>query len=260
MSANAPGLPNPSRAAIAAFHAGTLRGAPLMRALATARWQIPAAAKSAGGAAVKRVSWHEDEWHLCLFSDTAAIQAARARIGAGALGDEFLETRGGFVFGHADDQVGFVELDPFSPQSLHFKAPQFAMLRHWADTLRVEDAIDTILQEQRRFAEILAFEGYFIVLAERDGRTRIALAPDDRERALAAVFTAPDAAEAYLAAHPEAGEATEIAGPELFARLAALPLDGFVVNCAGPVAPRGFAKAFADVVIERGGAGDGPAR
>jgi len=96
---------------------------------------------------------------------------------------------------------------------------------------------------------------YLLAVVNLDGSYQLALAPDDKGRRLAAVFTYDDAFEAFL---PE-GEAlhaegqllqVELAGPKLFEQLAQMSLDGLVFNCRGPARPIAFAQPFIAAILE----------
>lgn len=85
-----------------------------------------------------------------------------------------------------------------------------------------------------------SFEHYLLPLVEDEqGRLHMALAPDQQQRALVAVFTAEDAAQRFLqAAGDKLGKIHMdlIDGEKLFTQLNLLPLEGLVFNCYGPVA------------------------
>ena len=81
------------------------------------------------------------------------------------------------------------------------------------------------------------------------------MAPDTKGRALAAVFTADDAYDAFAPdAKAQAGadpvQRLQLSGVALFNILQKLQIDGIVFNCAGPVTPVAFAAAFTRVVLE----------
>ena len=83
---------------------------------------------------------------------------------------------------------------------------------------------------------------------------RLVMAPDQKGRTLAAVFTSEDACEAFL---DEAGKqgGTQLepliyAGKNLFELLSKMDLTGIVFNCSGPTPPVAFAAAFSQVILE----------
>ena len=79
------------------------------------------------------------------------------------------------------------------------------------------------------------------------------LAPDPQGRKLAAVFTTPDAADAFIREVGSSLAAPPVLrvydGSTLFAYLARLPIDGIVFNCKGPGLPRVVATPFAQRVL-----------
>ena len=246
-------IENDARRAIAGFFDKTLSGPALMRALATAKWQVPGRAGAPGEAVLKRIPLNPGEAHLCLFSDAEALRDARLEAGDDAFGADFVETSGAAVFSQAVAEVHYVQLNPHSAQALHFRPEQFDMLRRWAEILGMERLIDEALHKPHGYNRLKGFDGYTILLRQENGRTRVAMAPDTKGRALVAVFTAPDAVDAFLARHGnQSGEPMLIGGADLFERFAAMPIDGFVFNCAGPLPPRAFARQFAKIVVERG--------
>jgi hypothetical protein len=77
---------------------------------------------------------------------------------------------------------------------------------------------------------------------------RLVMAPDQKGRTLAAVFTSEDACEAFL---DEAGKqgGTQLepliyAGKNLFELLSKMDLTGIVFNCSGPNSARSFCGCF----------------
>ncbi len=98
------------------------------------------------------------------------------------------------------------------------------------------------------------FSDYLLVLI--DGK--LATAPDDQDRLLAAVFTTEEQRNRYLDDLPDAVKTalnqklfTSCNGHKLFTMLAAMPLDGIVFNCAHPQQPIAFAPALSKLVLQR---------
>ena len=106
----------------------------------------------------------------------------------------------------------------------------------------------------RRIAE---YPAYWLLL--HDGEPL--LAPDDRNRRLAAVFTSESARDACLAEPgltPAGAKVKRCDGRELFTRLRQRHYDGIVFNCMGPDRPLAFApelltrlQPFADAPRDR---------
>lgn len=103
-------------------------------------------------------------------------------------------------------------------------------------------------------SRIGSFGHYLLVLI--DGK--LATAPDDRHRRLAAVFTSDAARNEYLNELPDAVKTAlnqkvtlTCNGHDSFIRLAAMPLDGIVFNCLGPERPIAFVPALSNQVLQR---------
>ncbi len=98
------------------------------------------------------------------------------------------------------------------------------------------------------------YSDYLLVLI--DGK--LATAPDDKDRQLAAVFTTEEERSRYLNELPHATK-TEFkqrlkktsSGRELFTQLATMPLDGIVFNCANPQQPIAFVPTLSTLVLQR---------
>jgi hypothetical protein len=108
--------------------------------------------------------------------------------------------------------------------------------------------LDTLL------SRIGNFPNYLLVLI--DGK--LATAPDDKDRLLAAVFTTDAARNIYLIDLPETEKTalnqkllTNCTGRELFSLLAPMPLHGIVFNCAGPDRPIAFVPALSKQALQR---------
>ncbi len=115
--------------------------------------------------------------------------------------------------------------------------------------LRKGTAPDGALRRVRDYAN------YSVAAAMHEGRPRMLMAPDNKGRTLAAIFTFDDTYEAFGpdARAQSGGEPVEqmhLRGEALFNALQGFQLDGIVFNCAGPPAPVAFAPAFARVVME----------
>jgi hypothetical protein len=245
------------RVAIDQFFQHKLTGAQLMRGLASYRgWIVPAAFDPAGGGdpTFIKIRFSETDRHFFMFSDGQAHLDCRARLGLEAMGTYTLDNIFGYNAWEAvDDDVDFVNINPFSPHEIHYKKDQIPMLREWGRIIRVEQAIDTILSTDKGYDIIKAFPSYYIGMIHDGDSSYIALAPDDKGRELAALFTTDDAADAYLEQNGQDDVQLRVMdGATLFDALSSTSLDGMVFNCCGPIRPRAFALPFAATVIQRG--------
>lgn len=121
---------------------------------------------------------------------------------------------------------------------------------------RLHDGED--LQVDEPFARLRGFDSFYALCAGQpdDGAPlRMALAPDEGGRALAAAFTAQDALKLFVMAREGGGSAdlvsVRLTGTELFEQVArsADRLDGLVFNPSGPGRPIPFARGVADAVL-----------
>ena len=105
-------------------------------------------------------------------------------------------------------------------------------------------------QEEHPLSLLREHDGYHLLMrATADGHSQLVLAPDARGRQLAAVFTAEDCLQAFmdrvLTQVKPLPLSLMLSGQELFERLVAMPLQGIVFNCAGPVQPHAGQLALA---------------
>jgi hypothetical protein len=161
--------------------------------------------------------------------------------------------RGADLLAGLRDGLGGIDLDPGSPHALHYRQAQVPLLRRWGQAVRVERTLAG--QGDASWAELRAFDGYRVISHPGVATpATLVLAPDDQRRRLAAVFTAEDCLDAYIARYGTAlgagAEVRVLDGVRLFGLLVAMPLDGIVFNCCGPIPPKAVAPAFAKMVLE----------
>ena len=245
------------RVAVDQFFQHTLTGAQLMRGLASHRgWIVPAVFDTANGGdpTFIKIRFGGTDCHFFMFSDKQAYLDCRAKIGDEAMGAYTIDNIYGYnAWEVLDDAVDFVNINPYSPNEIHYTREQVPALRDWGKILRVEQAIETILATDKGYDIIKAYQSYYIGMIREDGGEYLALAPDGKGRRLAALFTADDAAEAYLDQEKkDTVQMRIIDGPNLFDGLSRMSLDGLVFNCCGPTLPHAFAQAFAGEVARRG--------
>lgn len=122
------------------------------------------------------------------------------------------------------------------------------------EAMDVEDAIDVLRFEPERSAEVLPvvrdYDAYILAYAKTESGLSIGLAPDDDGLELVAVFTSPDAYQAYVEETGQAELAPRVfAGPDLWTVLSRLPAPGMVFNCSGPAQPVAFAAKLAKAML-----------
>jgi hypothetical protein len=80
---------------------------------------------------------------------------------------------------------------------------------------------------------------------------QLVMAPDQKGRTLAAIFTAEDACAAFLEETSQTHlQSLTYSGKNLFEILGKMDLTGMVFNCSGPITPVAFAAAFSQIVLE----------
>jgi hypothetical protein len=252
--------------AITAWNDLNLSSTALMRLLVGYdQWRLPITSHSAQAMRTSNAvpePWlyrdADDRKRLFLFSsnETLAHYESEAKL---EQSQSHTSTSGVSVFTRDLSSLEALHLDPLSPISLTLGRELFPRLNVIADAVRVERALIQLRGGATRVANQLtavrSFPAYHVGYRDSGDGPRFALAPDPRNRFLAAVFTLNDCFEQYL---HETGATNDsvplrravISGERLFAELLEAGLDGIVFNCCGPVAPVAFAPAFARLVLE----------
>ncbi|MCS7080450.1 MAG: SseB family protein [Chloracidobacterium sp.] len=248
-----------ARTAVREHLAGRLTHAALFRSLmAHSDWHVPVHAATDGEATVMTFVDAAGERWIKVFTDLSAVEAWAEQFGD-ELDGRCIVTSGMNLFGALEDDLGGVEINPGLPESVHYRRQHIPLLRQWARITELESALETIDTGETPLGLLRDYDAYVIVL-KRVGpdSAHLVLAPDDNGRALAAVFTAEDTLAAFFDRVLSSADfepiPVRINGQQLFAQLQALPLDGLVFNCSGPIQPRAFGKRLADYVL----GGDAP--
>lgn len=238
------------------FQRGSVDGRALLRAfIAHPAWSVPAGLGDAGPAPALSVDADGNRW-LAAFTDRDAMEGYLATEAGRDPGRLWLELPGDAVIDLLADGVDGWNVNPLSPDALHYKAEQLPFLRSMNAACRVErilrgeaDVVD------EPFGLLRDYDGWGLVMrAAPDGRSQLVLAPDERGRKLAAVFTAPDCLDTFVSAVTEQLGIIPITvttgGVELFRQLDQMPIDGVVFNCMGPVPPKALAHQFSAAVLQ----------
>ena len=236
------------REAIDLFRAERLNAMYLLRVFAAwEEWHVPGD-EADGQLVLRPIAGRDEAPQLLMFSDEAAVAAARAHADTQNLGEPLITASGDAIFAALSDDFATIQINPFAGADLYYAREQFPRLREWGQIATVERALADVLRTGSGLDTIRNFDGYFIAV-NREGLQNIALVPDDFGRRLAAIFTARDALEAYL--DENGGPDTQpfgMTGKQLFTALSKIPLDGIVFNPAGPAA-YGFATAFIELLM-----------
>jgi len=173
-------------------------------------------------------------------------------------GQHFLTTAGTWVFRLPLDGIDQIWIDPNTPHDILYDKEQFARLREMADAILLEATLLGLRQgsaPEGSLRQVRDYRNYTVAAAVVEGRPRMLMAPDNKGRTLAAIFTFDDVYDAFLPdAKAQAGAAQiqqmQLSGEALFNVIQKMSLDGIVFNCSGPVTPVAFAAAFARLVLE----------
>jgi len=171
---------------------------------------------------------------LWVFTDRAAAERAQA---AGALlGPYAADIAGTELFGKLDPRFQIVRVNPYSPneQGWQFLPGSFEVAQLWAQVAALEEGFENTAGLDyaaiARFPAFLLFNGpsgYVITLPNQGGL-----------RNPAAVFTAPDCADAFLARLTDEQrrglERVAADGMTLIKRLPLQGVDGMLLNAFGP--------------------------
>ncbi len=258
---------SPIRLAVREWQEQVITGTHLMRQLVSfEHWQLLVAKTEAAEPKQDeppvRLLYGEDAEgvsRLYLFSDEEAYTSFLQATGQTSDAHDRLIIDGVWVFSLPLEQFDVVEIDPASPWQIGYRREQFPALRAMAEAVAVEQALIALQHGEARpetLQRVRDYEHYLLpVLAAEGDRYALVLAPDPQGRALAAVFTAPDAFDAFVQALsmiPDDEELLqlEVPGPVLFAQLAETSLDGLVFNSFGPSRPVAFALPIASLLLE----------
>lgn len=249
-------------AALRAWRAQRLGATALLRELVGHdRWELPvtegaARAVRAAHAAPEPWLYEDRDGHLrlFLFTDRAAYQ--RYRDAAGLARDQALVTTPGVsLFTRDLGALEAIHVNPLSPDGVTLGRDLYQRINVVADAVRVERALVQLRGGSTRVGNQLSavrhFQAFHVAVREGEDGPGFGLAPDPRNRLLAAVFTLNDCYEAFTR---EVGATTYkhgiLSGEQVFSELLDAGLDGIVFNCCGPVPPVAFAQAFARLVLE----------
>jgi len=241
-----------------------LTGTALMRALVThPTWTLPisesAAAESLATNAVSRLQYNrtpEGVNRLMIFSNPETYSTYRTN--SGSTGEQHLvTTTGTWIFRLPLDAIDQLWIDPLTANDIFYDKAQFDRLRRMADAVEVEEMLAGLRHgnaPEGAIGIVKKYQNFWIPVGIHETGMRLVMAPDDKGRSLAAVFTAEDLIDAFigLARAHEHGTVEErvMSGENLFSILNTMPIDGMVFNCNVPVTPVAFAKGFAQIVCD----------
>jgi len=177
---------------------------------------------------------HLPPGELWVFTDRAAAERAQA---AGALlGAYAPDIAGTELFGKIDPGFQIVRVNPYSPveQGWQFLPGSYELAQLWAEVVALEEGFqnrgDAFYEAIARFQAFILFNGpsgYVITLPNQGGLKNPA-----------AVFTAPDCADAFLARltdeQRQGLQRIAADGMTLIKKLPLQEIDGMLINAFGP--------------------------
>lgn len=250
------------RDAIQEWNAQTLGATGLMRELVGHdRWELPVTERSARAfrttnAAPEPWLYEDADGRLRLFLFSSRESYRRYREAAALPREQTLVTTPGVsLFTRDLTALESIHVDPLTPDALTLGKELYRRLNVVADAVRVERALVLLRGGSTRVANQLSavrhFQAFHVAIRDTPEGAQFALAPDPRNRMLAAVFTLNDCYEAYAREMEDGAPRHAIlTGEQLFSELLDAGLDGIVFNCCGPTPPVAFAPAFARLVLE----------
>lgn len=237
----------------------------LMRLLVShPAWSLPvsesAALEMMAENAASRIQYNRDPQGVnrqLIFSSPEAFAVYQKNCGEPR--EQYLfTTTGAWVFRLPLEGIDEIWIDPLTPGDIRYVKAQFNQLRAMADAIEAEQSLAALRQgtaPDSALSLVKNYAAFWVPVLVRGEGMHLMFAPDSKGRKLAAVFTSEDTLAAFLPeAKTHAGEAQVVEriwkGKDLFPLLLAMPIDGIVFNCAGPVNPVAFAKGFALLVSE----------
>jgi hypothetical protein len=246
---------------VAALQQQRITGSAAFRRLvAFGDWMVPVSERAFGEmldnpqrVTVQIHETDDGQRRLLVFSSAESFQAYRNT--AALTGEQhFLNVSGRWLFRQLAS-VDALLIDPGNPAHLALEGPLLESLDATAHALDVEQRLLALHQGRAGQDDLPVCAHYphylMAVIEADDGALRLALAPDAQNRPLAALFTTPDAFDAF-ASHDAPPGLRALEG-DLFKfchRVSRLPAAGLVFNCAGPTQPIGFQRTFCDLVLD----------
>ena len=242
---------------------GRINGLQMMREmLAYQNWQIPVSEKAA------REIMATNELPAVMFSQAPDGKkwllvygdAEAAGVHQKAVNDpqHYVTAPGTVVFQLPLDGFSQIIFDHASPHEVAIDGPMLQEMRKMAPAAEIEETLLRVRTgdnpPRNAMTRVRDYAGYILAVRKASGGLQVAMAPDEKGRSLAAVFTSNDNFNAYLdesGASPLVSEiwAVPMAGKALFEQLSKIQVDGLVFNCSGPSKAVAFVPEFSSVVL-----------
>lgn len=196
-------------------------------------WLVPGQNTSSGGQSLGVLQTPKGRI-LEVYTDRDALLSMEQRHGDSFTGS-ILEIEGHALFMQLEDmQIDRVNLNPASEPKISYQHGQIALLSAWARQAQVELALLEPDRVHDPFSALANYDNYHLVYDTSGKTASIVLAPDPQGRALGAIFTSWDTADAFCKVMQEQGEDTleaiRFSGKDAFEILKKLSVQGMVFN------------------------------
>ncbi len=242
------------RAAAALARDGALDGDGLLRSIMShARWLVPGDGDY-GPRRVAVLSTPEGGRIVEIFSDDEALSAFARREGSRP---DVFELPGHALFGAlAATSVDRIKIDVHEGHHFSYGRDQLPLLAAWAERVRTEVALYEPDRVHDPLRVLWQHPEYLVPVHHVEGDAELVFAPDDDERALAALFTADDVATEFVEAMTPwvEGELELVRqkGEAVFRMLGALDIDGVVFNPFTSLPARALDAAVIPRILDAG--------
>lgn len=171
---------------------------------------------------------------LEVYSNRDALLSMEQRHGDSFTGT-ILELEGHALFMQLEAiDIDRVNLNPASEPKISYQHGQIALLSAWARQAQVELAVLEPDRVHDPFSVLANYDNYHLVYDTSGRNASIVLAPDPHGRALGAIFTSWDTADAFCKVMQEQGEDTleaiRVPAEEAFDIMQKLSVQGMVFN------------------------------
>jgi hypothetical protein len=162
---------------------------------------------------------------------------------------------GAWISKNLSNTISAVIIDPNEDHAIQLPSQYFLAVQKLSKSLDIEEILLGTEPQKSALSQLQSFQHYLVpIIQDSNGVTHITLAPDDQGRKLAAIFTAEDCLQAFVAASKhllgEDIQVDEISGTQLFQNLSTLEIDGVVFNCNGPTSPRALSIDFVTLLAK----------
>lgn len=214
-------------------------------------WRVPAGAHLPGQPRFAQMRVADGQLVCCAFSDAQAVDSYLAAMGDKSQAATYTDAVGWSVFGSLGEDVDAVDINPFSPQGIHYEKQQLPGLLQWAQAVQLEDAL--FRRDPHSLSLIKHYAAFRILLQPGGGGAQMVLVQGQQGRKLAAVFTAEDTFDVFLHQMSPRIEdlhlTAKLTGEQLFTALYQMPLDGIIFNCMGPIPAIDYGPQLSEAVL-----------